>query len=69
MDFITKDQYEFYWAQGYLVVEEFFKAEDTERIYSLLRKVATKNFDVFLNMDRSADLLRQSPDSDASDSV
>jgi ectoine hydroxylase-related dioxygenase (phytanoyl-CoA dioxygenase family) len=63
MKFINEDQRKLYWAQGFLVVEEFFAPKESERIYNLLRKVATKNFDVFLNMDRSEDLLKQSPDS------
>ena len=67
MNFITEDERKFYWEQGYLIIEEFLGASQAGVINKLLRKVASQDFNIMLHLDRSEDLLRQSPDSDPAD--
>jgi ectoine hydroxylase-related dioxygenase (phytanoyl-CoA dioxygenase family) len=67
MEFINEDQHRVYWDKGYLVVEQFFSEKETQGIYRSLRKVASKDFEIMLHLDRAEDLFRQSPDSEPAD--
>ncbi|MDA8560527.1 phytanoyl-CoA dioxygenase family protein [Nitrospinae bacterium] len=67
MKFTTEDERKFYWEQGYLIIEGFLGVSRASAVNQILRKVATEDFSIMLHLDRSDDLLRQSPDSDPDD--
>ena len=64
MGFINEDQYNFYWEQGYLVIENFFSEEEADNYYQALKNVATKDFKTLLHIDREEDMISQNPDCD-----
>jgi len=63
MRFINEEQYDFYWENGYLVVEKFFSPGEADLFYENAKKVATDDFKTLLHLDREKDLLLQNPDS------
>jgi phytanoyl-CoA hydroxylase len=67
MRFISKEQHDFYWENGYLVVEEFFSSGEAENLYETAKKIATSDFKTILNLDREADVLSQNPASKEED--
>jgi phytanoyl-CoA hydroxylase len=64
MEFINEDQYDFYWEQGYLVIENFFSEEEVGHYYQSLKNVATEDFKTLLHLDREEDMIKQNPDCD-----
>lgn len=67
MRFISEEQHEFYWGNGYLVVEGFFSDGEAETLYETSKKIATCDFKTILNLDREEDVLRQNPESKEKD--
>tara|TARA_B100000686_G_scaffold114558_1_gene122086 strand:+ start:11416 stop:12162 length:747 start_codon:yes stop_codon:yes gene_type:complete len=65
--FISKDQFKFYWENGYLIIENFFSHEEAEYIHQALNDIARKDFKPLLNMDRIEETLKQNPDCDPKD--
>ena len=67
MRFINNEQFEFYWGNGYLVIEKFFSCGEVEIFYESAKKVATSDYKTLLNLDREEDILKQNPDSNKED--
>lgn len=65
MRFVSDEERSSYWEHGYLVIEKFLDTDYAVKIYQLLRSVASKDFNIMLHLDRSEDLLQQSPHSDS----
>ena len=67
MRFINNEQFEFYWGNGYLVIEKFFSCGEVEIFYESAKKVAASDYRTLLNLDREEDILKQNPDSNKED--
>lgn len=67
MKFISKEQYDFYWGNGYLINEKFFSEGEADLFYESAKKIATKDFKTILHLDREEDLRCQNPDSKEED--
>ena len=48
----TKEEFNFFWENGYIIIKNLFSHEETERVYQIFKENADKSFSAIINLDR-----------------
>ena len=48
----SKDEFNFFWENGYIIIKNLFSHEETSRIYQTFKDNADKDFSAIINLDR-----------------